>query len=39
MQISIANVNVTNGSATVAFTSQASAGQWLEVDKVSFAQQ
>lgn len=39
MQISIANINVTNGSATVAFTSQASAGQWLEVDKVSFAQQ
>ena len=38
-QISITGVNVTNGQATIAFTSQAAAGQWLRVDKVSFQQQ
>ncbi len=37
--ITISNVNVTNGQATIAFTSNAAANQWLEVDKVSFAQQ
>ena len=39
MLITLTNVSVSNGKATIAFTSNGSAGQWLEVDKVSFAQQ
>ncbi|WP_129778601.1 glycoside hydrolase family 16 protein [Peristeroidobacter soli] len=35
-QITIDNVQVTNQSATIAFTSNASGGQWLRVDKVAF---
>ncbi|MEV6716274.1 hypothetical protein AB0M48_30040 [Lentzea sp. NPDC051208] len=35
-QVTIPNVNVTNGSATVAFTSNAAANQWLRVDQASF---
>lgn len=38
-QIAITGVNVTNGQATIAFSSQAAAGQWLRVDKVAFQQQ
>lgn len=38
-QITIPNVSVTNNKATVAFSSNAAAGQWMMVDKVSFAEQ
>ncbi|MFF0223338.1 hypothetical protein [Streptomyces sp. NPDC004629] len=36
-QITIPNVSVTNHSATIAFTSVATAGQWLRVDAVNFS--
>jgi len=36
-KISIPNISVTNHSVTVAITSKAAAGQWLEIDDVQFA--
>lgn len=36
-QVTINNVHVTNGKATVAFSSIAGANQWLLVDDVSFS--
>ena len=38
-QITIPNVIVSNGKATIAFTSNAAANQWLKVDNVSFREQ
>lgn len=37
-QITIDNIVVTNGAATVAFTSDAGANQWIMVDDVVFSQ-
>ncbi|MFI8221428.1 hypothetical protein [Streptomyces sp. NPDC085932] len=37
MDIEIPNISVTNNKATIAFTSNASANQWMRVDAVSFA--
>lgn len=37
-QITIGNINVTNGKAIIAFTSNAAANQWIEVDDVVFAE-
>jgi hypothetical protein len=38
-QVSLANINVTNGSCTFGFYSKAAAGQWIDVDDVEFYKQ